>query len=283
MNQDLTYKIDRYLKGKLSEDERRALEEKMQQDPLLAHEVTWQKDIYHALGDVRRVALKSRLDQVVIHPTPYFLGQRWLAAAAVSALLLAGCAYYYLASEEPTLAVAPQKVTAPLVYPKAYAPPQIPQRIAPAPVTVPVPSSESKTPRTSSAAIPQVPPTVVRPQVVSQFAEDNAAINYHDFEAPEKTTLQENAHQEENVAIEALPNSRYSFHYQFSDNKLYLHGNFNRTPYKIIALNTGDDKKLFLEFDGAYYRISEHETAVPLLEIEDPALVENLKTMSAIN
>ena len=120
MSQDFTYTIDRYLKGQLSEEERRALEEKMQQDPLLAQEVAWQKDIYHALGDVRRAALKSRLDNVVIHPTPYFLGQRWLTAAAVGTLLLAGATYYYLAPEEPELAAAPQKVEAPLTYPEAY-------------------------------------------------------------------------------------------------------------------------------------------------------------------
>ncbi len=287
MNQDLTYTIDRYLKGQLSDDERRALEEKMQQDPLLEQEVSWQKDIYHALGDTRRAALKNRLDNVVVHPTSRFLGPRWLAAAAVGALLLVGT-YYFRASEEPMLAAAPQKVEAPLTYPEAYTRQQVPQRSAPAPVAlVVVPAKDSpagsKEPRISSTIPPQVQPTVVRPQVVSQFTEDDAAVDHNDFEAPEKSTLQENTYQKENVTIEARSDSRYNFHYQFFDNKLYLHGNFDLTPYKIIALNTENSKNLFLEFDGAYYRISEHKTAVPLVEIEDPALVENLKTMGSIN
>ncbi len=282
MNQDLTYTIDRYLKGQLSEDERRALEEKMQQDPLLAQEVAWQKDIYHALGDVRRAALKSRLDNVVIHPAPYLFGQRWMTAAVVGALLLAGAAYYYVALEEPELAPAPQRVEVTLTYPEAYPLPRIPQRDTPKRVVPPTASSpaSSSVAELSSA---EIKPAVIPPQVVSEFDEDTPAVDYGDFAAPEKSTLQENTRPEENVTVAALPDSRYSFHYQFFDNKLYLHGDFDQTPYKIIALNTENSKKLFLEFDGAYYRISEHKAVVPLTKIEDPALVKSLQSVSAIN
>ena len=288
MSQDFTYTIDRYLKGQLSEEERRALEEKMQQDPLLAQEVAWQKDIYHALGDVRRAALKSRLDNVVIHPTPYFLGPRWLTAAAVGALLLAGATYYYLAPEGPELAAAPQKVEVPLTYPEAYTLQKIPQRSTPKHVALPTPSSQtfsstSKVSNALSAETQRLQPTVIPPQVVSRFDEDPPAVDHNDFRAPEKSSLQANTYQEGNVAVEALSDSQYTFHYQFFDNKLYLHGNFDRTPYKVIALNTENDKKLFLEFDGAYYRIGEHESVVPLVKIEDPALIQTLKTMSVIN
>lgn len=290
MNQDLTYTIDRYLKGKLSEEEQRALEEKMQQDPLLAHEVTWQKDIYHALGDVRRAALKSRLDNMVVHPSPHFLGQRWLTAAVVGTLLVAGSAYYYAASDEPE-PTAHQAIEAPVTYPEAYTLHRI-QRDALATVS-PEDASSKEAPVPIDEAVNAAPtafikarpaqPAVVPPQVTSQFAEDAPVVDYSDFEAPEKSALQENAYREENVTVEALSDSRYTFHYQFFDNKLYLHGNFDQTPYKIIALNSEEDKKLFLEFDGAYYRIGEHEVAVPLVKIEDAALVKSLKNMSAIN
>lgn len=288
MNQDLTYTIDRYLKGNLSEEERRALEDKMQQDPLLAHEVTWQKDIYHALGEVRRAALKSRLDDVVVHQTPHFIGQRWLTAAVVGTLLLAGSAYYYLIAEEPERAITPQKVEAPLTYSEVYPLQRIPQRsapatIAPAEAPSPVVNNTANTSSTTSTEAEPTLPAVIPPQVVSEFNEEASAVNYNDFEAPEKSALQENAYREENVTVEALSDSRYTFHYQFFDNKLYLHGSFDQTPYKIIALNTENDKKLFLEFDGAYYRISAHKAVVPLLKIEDPALVQSLKSMSSIN
>lgn len=288
MNQDLTYTIDRYLKGKLSEEERHALEEKMQQDPLLAHEVTWQKDIYHALGDVRRAALKSRLDNVVIQPGAHWFGQRWLTAAAVGTLLLVGSAYYYLTSEETERAVALQKVAAPLTYPEMHPSQRIPQRSAPATVALAEapPSVANKTPNTSFSASTETqptPPAAIPPQVVSEFEEETSAVDYNDFEVPEKSAMQANAYQEENVTVEARSDSRYDFHYQFFDHKLYLHGDFDRTPYKIIALNTENDKKLFLEFDGAYYRISEHEVAVPLIKIEDPTLVKSLQNMSRVN
>ena len=291
MNQDLTYTIDRYLKGKLSEEERRTLEEKMQQDPLLAHEVTWQKDIYHALGDVRRATLKSRLDNVVIHPVPYLLGQRWLTAAAVGTLLSVGVAYYYLNFNEPKPGSTPA-IEAPVAYPQAYTLRQAPQtdasistalKATPPKESSSVPNRVANPSSVASAQTQRAQPTVVPPQVMSQFGEDTSAVDYGDFAVPEKSTLQENIRPEENVTVEALSDSRYTFHYQFFDNKLYLHGDFDQTPYKIIALNTENSKKLFLEFDGAYYRISEHEAVVPLTKIEDPALVKSLQSVSTIN
>ena len=291
MNQDLTYTIDRYLKGKLSEEERRMLEEKMQQDPLLAQEVTWQKDIYHALGDVRRATLKSRLDNVVVHPVPYLLGQRWLTAAAVGTLLSVGVAYYYLGFDEPNPGSTPA-IEAPVAYPQAYTLRQAPPTDASASTTLKAapPKESSSVPNrvanlssVAPARTQRAQPTVVPPQVMSQFGEDTSAVDYGDFAVPEKSTLQENIRPEENVTVEALSDSRYTFHYQFFDNKLYLHGNFDQTPYKIIALNTENDKKLFLEFNGSFYRIRVHEAAVPLVKIEDPELVNNLRTMSAVN
>ena len=292
MNQDFTYTetIDRYLKGQLSEEERRTLEDKMQQDPLLAQEVTWQKDIYHALGEVRRAALKSRLDQIAVHPNSGFFHQRWGIVAAVGALLLAGSTYYYLASEAPEPPVA-RAAQSPVTYPEAYTirrtPPQneVAALASEAATSLEASPSAKETSRPSVAA-PQIrrgQPTAIPPQVVSAFDEDALAVDYNDFEAPEKSSLQENTYQEENVAIETQSDSRYTFHYQFFDNKLYLHGDFDRTPYKVIALNTENDKKLFLEFDGDYYRIGVHASVVPLVKIADPALVQTLKTMSSIN
>ena len=282
-----TEMADRYLKGKLSESERLAFEEKIQQDPLLASEMSLQRDIYQALGETRKVALKNRLNQVPIRHTPW---QGFRVAAVVGTLLLVGAGYYYQASWDKSAegtVFANKGITYLETSPLNSTP------VAPAPIPEARVSRVTDRPAVAERSRPIQPqigrassrkaPVIVRPDVVSEFDEDSPSIDYGDFNAPQKQALQSNAYQKEDVAIETLADSDYDFHYQFYDNKLYLHGDFQGTPYKVIALNTEADKKLFLEFDHAYYRIGVHREAVPLVRIKDTALVKSLKALSRID
>ena len=285
MHQNFTHTdiVDNYLKGKLSEGERQAFEEKLRQDPLLANEISLQKDIYVALGDTRKAALKHRLNQLAVDHSPWAPWQGFKTAAVVSTLLMVGAGAYYYSKDTPATLPAKQQIT----YPQAYTLNRVP-----VPTIVP-----KKTPATVEGAVEQnrasvrpaapsakvVIPTIVRPEVVSEFGEDTPAIDYSDFKAPDKKTLQKPSYQNESVAIELLSDSEYDFHYQFYDDKLYLHGDFYGMPYKIIALNTEVDKKLFLEFDEAYYRIGEHRKVVPLGKIEDSTLVKSLRALGQVD
>ena len=282
-----TEMTDRYLKGKLSESERVAFEEKIQQDPLLASEINLQRDIYQALGETRKMALKNRLNQVPIRTTPW---RGFPVAAAVGTLLLVGAGYYYQTSwNEPTenMASVNEEVTYLETSPLNSTP------VTPAPIPEARVSKVADQPATAERSRPTRPqarrapspkaPVIVRPDVVSEFDEDSPSVDYRDFNAPEKQALQGNNYRKEDVAIETLSDSDYDFHYQFYDNKLYLHGDFQGTPYKIIALNTEADKKLFLEFDHAYYGIGVHREAVPLVKIKDTTLVKSLRELSHID
>lgn len=287
MHQNFTYTdiADRYLKGQLSESERLAFEEKMQQDPLLANEMSLQQEIYQALSETRKLALKHRLNQVSIHHSPWAPWIGLKTAAVVGTLFLAGAGYYYfdlsVASAEEDSSFSSTSVT----YPKAYTLDHSAKGALKTKESVPAvsPPSEVTAQENITKTAPSKrtfsTPTIVRPDVISEFDEEALSVNYDDFNVPEKQMLQGSHYQEEDVAIEALLDSDYDFHYQFYDNKLYLHGDFRGMPYKIIALNTEADKKLFLEFHNDYYRIGEHREAVPLVKIEDSTLINSLKNL----
>ena len=299
MHQNFTHSdiADRYLKGQLSKNEQWAFEEKMRQDPLLASEMALQKDIYQALGETRKAALKNRLDQVSIDHSPWASWQEVKMAAVVGTLLIVGASSYYYfgqSTESVTpLGLGTDAPTKNITYPKAYTLKHAPIEVVPE-ITAPedeattqpeaaiVQKSTTARSETSRVLPTNIAPTIVRPDVVSKFTEDAPTINYSDFKAPEKQTLQGNFYQEEDIAIEALSDSKYDFHYQFYDNKLYLHGDFYGMPYKIIALNTETDKKLFLEFNDTYYHIGEHREVIPLVAIEDSTLVKSLKNLGKV-
>ena len=275
--------IDRYLKGQLSESEQLTFDAQLRQDPLLSHEIKWQKDIHQALVDTRRNALKSRLDQVPVNTT-YSYGSLKIAAVVATLLIAAGGLYYtYTQSSAAYEPFYSDDSPARISYQEAYTIEQPTVKLKASSNNVSSAAAPAEE-ETIIAVVPKAPknPAATQPQVVSSFTEETPNINYSDFEAPEKQALQANDYAADDVAIEALADSKYDFHYQFYDNKLYLHGDFQDTPYKIIALNTSEDKKLFLEFDGQYYHVNRRTEPTPLVAIEDTSLIKDLQQLGKL-
>ncbi len=300
-------KFDDYLKGKLQKNEKLSFEEELRQDPLLRNEVKWQEEIHYALSDARRTYLKNRLDQVPVNSGGWynFTGMQW-AAVVSSFLILAGGTYYYYSQSNGNSVVETQVVSIdsplpeknPQVQVEKVQPSPLPQfneeeyiaddEILTASSEVSVNNSEENISEVNKEVIPHNNksleknlPEIVRPDVLSSFQEESQTINYSDFESPDKHQLQGTASSTSEVEIETVANSKYSFHYQLFNGKLYLHGDFQGIPYKIIALNQDEKKKLFLEFNGNFYKLRElQETITPLELINDSTMINALIKLS---
>lgn len=298
-------KFDNYLKGKLSKNEKHALEDDFQQDPLLHSEVKLQQEIYHSLSDARRSYLKSRLDQIPVNTNVWYeLTGIQLAAIVSSFVFLAGGIYFYSTYDyeiEPVISVADIEISEQnSVIPLENLQPKLPV----AEFKDEQPSEETMTASVDNASInlqsnvaersekelrsEPTPvsdkdeiPNFVRPDVLSHFKEDSQQIDYDDFEVPDKTLLQASEASNAEVEIETLLDSKYTFHYQLFNNKLYLHGDFQGIPYKVIALNQDENKRLFLEYDGAFYKLKlEQKEVSPLEAIQDSVMINALNKIS---
>lgn len=291
--------FDKYLKGKLSESEKKAFDEKVRQDPLLQGEIKLQKEIFLALGETRKTALKSRLDQVPVDNLGWFSMHAGQLAAVVSAVLVVATgSYFYFTntadhSEHHIVEVDPAHAVTGLIQEN---------------LSVPAPALEKKrnqdlegvTPydlagkstdgEEALADIPQnadekpaVIPDITRPDLVTDFAEDTPVINYEDFEAPGERIVESTTHDDvNNIDIENIVHQQYNFHYQLLDNKLFLYGDLSGTPYKIIALNFKNGKSLFLEYNGAFYAIDAGQRDIaPLQVIADSALIDELNRITS--
>jgi hypothetical protein len=72
-------------------------------------------------------------------------------------------------------------------------------------------------------------------------------------------------------------NPEYSFHYQFSQGKLVLYGNFDKGLYEILEVH-GDARSVFLFYKGEYYALNEKRSSIlPLIPIKDAQLIKKLK------
>ncbi len=283
--------FDRYLKNQLSAKERAAFEEKVAQDPLLLSEIRLQKEICAALGETRKAALKTRLNQVPVSHTGWIHMQgSKLALVLGSALVITAGSYFYYTSRpvresQPTLSIT-----------------ALPPAVDQAPVLVPEPSAgsleqaagkkdapadnrvENKNTRVIQLVEKSTPeehlPAITRPELVTGFAEDSQTVHYQDFVPPGKATPDHSPSAQVYPDIENRQHRLYDFHYQFLDNKLFLYGDFGQTPYEIIALNLAEGRHLFLKYDTRFYTIDSQQTEVaPLQAIEDSVLINALKNI----
>jgi hypothetical protein len=297
-------KFDNYLKGKLRKDEKLSFEEELRQDPLLRNEVKWQQEIYRSLTDARRTYLKNRLDQIPVNSGAWynFTGMQW-AAVISSFFILAGGSYYYFSPSESSSETEQSIVSVDITVPEKNQ--QIPfeeiQPVLPSYTenaledesltalsemrnNIEVSGNINKTEANASQkqeTEEEILPSIVRPDVFSPFNEESLGIDYSDFEAPDKTLLQKPESSVAEVEIETVLDSEYTFHYQLFNHKLYLYGDFQGIPYKIIALNKDDTKKLFLEFNGHFYTLrQEQEEITPLEIIKDSTMINALIKLS---
>jgi hypothetical protein len=293
-------KFDSYLKGKLDPHEQHAMEDEIRQDPLLSSEVKLQKEIHHALAESRRTYLKNRLDQVPVNTATWLnlSGFQW-AAILSSLFVLSSASYYFLSTtsqeeesdwtyvvERDALRQIPFSQLPDLTSPDSKSDEAAPEDIINQSTNAD--QSDDDTVPNSPVAIDASPksqgtellPEIVRPDIQSDFADSDQEIDYSDFEAPDKSLLQKSEASTNEVEVETIVDSNYSFHYQLYDHKLYLHGDFQGIPYKIIALNQENRKKLFLQFNDDYYTLKQEQKEVaPLEKIVDSTIIGALNRL----
>lgn len=82
------------------------------------------------------------------------------------------------------------------------------------------------------------------------------------------------------VNIQTIYSRRYDFHYRMEDNRLYLYGKFNESPYEIIEINSPGSKKLFFYYDGEFFGLNKNAASVtPLSKIQNQNTIEELLTI----
>lgn len=257
-------KIDDYLANRLPAEEKAAFEQAMEGDPALKSEVGLQGQIIKGIQQARAAELKHMLQQ---SPVP---SSGWTAGQVTAGVLLAGVLgaglYLYLRPEPESLPPAPEVVTQPAITPE--------------PTPTPESTKEEKTadePRKSTATAPKkktVTP-VQKPDI--QVTDPSAELT--DTSAPEVTSAPERS----NISVSKMevvtmaPDKKYTFHYQFAENKLHLYGPFDRNLYEILEIN-GDSHAVFLFYRENYYLLDETQHAItPLAPVRDGQLLKKLR------
>ena len=262
--------------------EKEIFEEQLHVDPLLKSEYDHQNEIVSGLKEYRKSELKARLDNVSV--TPGVLGVLSQAGSLKTASYLATSvlvgmgAYLYLSPDSIEYAE--------LSYLHAKK-----EFIIQAPETNdPVSSLDYRFKKSTE------PYSWIEAEKVDNSNEGANNINFEvpsvndgqsgdAMDQPEQILDKVVNHKSsvlgvskiEKVDIENVITNRYRFHYRLIDNKLFLYGKFEASPYEIIEVNSYQSKKLFFYYNGKYYSLLQDiQQIAPLVEIQDQALVNEL-------
>lgn len=279
--------LDEYLGNRLNEKDKTAFEKAMESDPSLKKEFIIQKRIVDGIRKGRVLELKKMLNDIPVSSIPQqgpsLLTQ--VGAVAVVAGLVGTGLFFYLKDDgkgENTTSATTDKeqLDKPVQAPEEKTDSQATSEQA-----LPQPEVNDNDSNVKDKAEQQaIAPETEEQKEVSPSARDV-------FEPGEEQPTSESAVTEDSktstgatpsIAVKTEPNSKYSWHYQFRDNKLYLYGVFEKNLYEIMEFFSDNKRTMFLYYKDNYYLLNEEDNKVrPLNAIGDKALLKKLKDYRA--
>jgi hypothetical protein len=273
--------LDDYLNNKLSAEEHKAFEDRLNQDAELRNELDFQHSIKEGLKQARIAQLKGMLNNIPVssiptsHTTYLVKVGTWVAATG----LIATATYFILtkqadsiSSQQPTEAPLEQTPPAAQQEPDEHI-----QENLMEPEESKVLEKEITTKKKNSK-------TSVSPKRPTQIEIYNPSVESK--EATEKYELEQlavisKAFVTSSIEVETnVSDRKHNFHYLFKDNKLLLFGTFEKNLYEILEF-IGDNKRtVVLYYKSTYYLLDLNKTEpTQLVPIKNKNLLNKLKQL----
>ena len=293
--------LDDYISNKLGGEERKAFEQKLQNDPELKREYTLQQKVAEGIRQARVQELKGMLNNIPVPPTSgseISAGAKALIGIVAAGIVATGIYFYFNGKEETQALQEPISSTEPIAQPeqmpdaiKSIEQPIETTKVAEeSPATVQAGKPAEKNPVVSGKPAEKESTHVANPVLTQPHQKDSVTepkINVYDpSEDADAKTASEPAAAESTVKANKTSmtvktdanNKKYNFHYQFKNGELYLYGPFDKKLIEIMEFFSDNKHTVFLFHENKYYLLNEASDKVkPLTAITDPALIRKLK------
>jgi hypothetical protein len=294
-------KSDLFLRGEMSPKEAKDFQNQLDSDPLLKSEFEMNNSIVEGIKQFRSAQLKARLSAITISPLPvnFWAG---VGTAAIVTGITATLIYQSIQDEPIELPDETQTRTEDVQgtgegTDEAY---DISQNFQEEDLT-----TDSKEPSQKQNLIIVQAPAISDPEnesinevIEREILEENesepAQINLP--HGPEENSNIERSGdgdvsslnrvnaENEKFDVDVKQHPEYSFHYSYSDHKLFIYGSLDKEPYRLLELDQKGKNSLYLAYDGKYYYLKDQTiNPVPLKPIRDRNLLKNLRELDSGN
>jgi hypothetical protein len=265
--------IDDYLTNRLQGSERSEFEASMNADPALKSEVEQQRLVIQTIQKAGATELKAMLNKVPVGGAVSLWGD-WsvvrMAATIGVAGLLGTALYFYMKDSGNIIPAGPNAADVKIdsLIPKKEDTEEAVK------VEEEEKKEEEKKPIVNA---PKVSKSKKKAAVTPKVEVNDPSAELLSEEEKEAVEASRPAISMATIEVQSKTSPTYSFHYQFSDKKLFLYGPFDGYLYEIIEVH-GDNHALFLYFKDNFYHLDESRLEVTeLTPIRDRALTQKLK------
>ena len=302
--------IDAYLNGEMTSHEAIEFESQLHKDPLLENEFQLQKDIVNSIRNFREVELKATLDAVDVGVGSTFTALKVAAVIGIVALLGLGVYHFTGDSVQPKadqtggmqavvenqLAEEPKSETTTNTLIEGVHKPSTgkavvkeentaTREIEKPPSKTGEPVEEKAQPivrEETTTVLPEAKkaeqPQIKLPEVIEEFDKGEGQIS-ENIKVPENKLNKVTETYLPKTEVVEMNHRKYSFHYQFYNNKLYLYGEFDN-KYEILELNTPAGISIYMFYRDKFYELEQNQEKItPLQAIQNSALMRDLKTI----
>lgn len=275
--------------------DRLVFEGRVESDPVLKEEFDQQMDIINSLKNQRKTELKSRLSEISVEPTligallqsalikPVIYGLTSLTVVTGSYLFynIEPATHYhieriegkteYLTASRINLDIK-EKLSLPRIEGQEHV--VVNALIDKVDMEEAVHTSEKVAVRTQSLSF-EVPE-------LGEDQEEDFKAPALVLESPQKIELATETRVPDKISINQVNSRKYDFHYRIEDNRLFLYGEFNKSPYEIIEVNGASNKKIYFFYNGEFFHLRKGANDVTKLSsIEDQSLISKLESLKS--
>ena len=291
-------KMEMFLRGEMTPNEAAEFRQELDSDPLLKSEFEMNDAIVNGIKQYRKAQIKERLASISIAPAPISFWAGVGGTAVVGAIT--ATVVYNLAVEDPqeieesteplTEEISGQQESTQPAYDisdeLAKEAQMSNQEEENAPV-ISLNQPELQERDDSEDLVPELKSNnqseQVQTQVVLPVGPDDADELDRSVEIPvSSSTIDQSRIEKMDVAVKQHP--EYTFHYKYSNHKLFIYGSLEKEPYRLLELEQGEKTNLYLAYDGRYYYLKDQTiTPEPLKPIKDKKLLKNLRELDSSN
>jgi hypothetical protein len=301
-------KIEAYHAGRMSDEEAALFEKELTSDPSLKAESDFQSNIINGVKEYRKSQLKTRLDAIDVSPGWIeFVQQSSLIKSfgGVAVATVIGTGVYFIAEdkneaalEETTPAIVKEvtkenigpifeefkfdwdipESSEVLVNVKAE---QLDKSIE---IATKAPVSKEDEPQlvteteTQVAVAKETAETPFTPDINAPDAGDvsyNSELNSTVLD--DVPVVSELNTESEPIEVETKNTKNARIRYKYYDGKLFLNGNFNKSPYEILEINSANGRRIYLLHMNKYYEVKITDRLTELPEVKDVKLIQELR------
>jgi len=273
-------KVEAYFNNELSSSEKSEFLNEIETNTELQSEYNFQNEVINGIKESRKAELKAMLDKVPITAvSTATTGLYKIFAGSVATILLGTAAWYYFTPTEQIELTNNTEIAEVLPNNSIDNVETVEELEKESPVSL-VNKEVVTKPNSAEVVDKETSPAINIPSLPDSENEfENQTLPDENLDIPSDISST-SINLSSKVDVKIILKKKYNFHYQYSQAKLVLYGDFEKGLFEVLELNKDDKVDVYLYYRSNFYYIKDKTDSItPLKSVSDNGLKLKLESL----